>query len=144
MALSSTPKKKNSLKQHAKVLDFIKGIIVAYLITIPVFLIFSIILANTDFPERYIQPVVLATTIISVLAAGSIVTHGLKSKGWINGGLAGLIYMLVLYLFSSIIFRDFSINRYIITVFVIGILTGCIGGILGINLKRSSSRIKSR
>lgn len=143
MASSSTPKKRSPVKQHVKALDFVKGIVAAYLVTIPVFLIFSVILANTDFPEKHIQSVVIATTIISVLVAGSVVTHGLKNKGWINGGFAGLIYMLVLYLFSSIIFRDFSVNRYIITVFIIGILAGCIGGILGINLKRSN-KIKSR
>ena len=43
--------------------------------------------------------------------------------------------MLILYALSSIIFENYSINKYVITMAVIGILAGAIGGILGINHK---------
>ena len=45
------------------------------------------------------------------------------------------IYAL-LFLLSSSTYGDFSINMHIVTMFVIGTLTGSIGGIFGINLKK--------
>jgi len=44
--------------------------------------------------------------------------------------------MLILYLVSSIVYREFAINSYVLILLGIGILSGSIGGILGINLKR--------
>jgi len=120
-----------------------KAILISYIITIPVFVIFALILANTDFPHKYISPVVVVTTIMSILIAGLTVTKNAKSWGWLHGGLVGFVYMFVLYILSSIIFRDFSIDRYVLTMAAIGVLTGAIGGIMGINIKRGSrNRIK--
>ena len=119
-------------------LPIIKGIAVSYIITIPVFMIFALILTNTDFPEKFTSPVVIITTIISVLTAGSTATKGLKNKGWLNGSIVGFIYMFILYILSSIIFKTFTVDKYVITMTIIGVLTGAIGGIIGINFKRSS------
>jgi putative membrane protein (TIGR04086 family) len=69
---------------------------------------------------------------------GSTSTRGVKNKGWLNGGIVGMIYMLVLYLASSLVFNDFTVDNYVITMGLIGIFTGAIGGIIGINIKRPS------
>ncbi len=120
-----------------------KAILISYIITIPAFVIFALILANTDFPHKYISPVVIITTILSILIAGSTVSRHAKSRGWLHGGLVGFVYMFVLYILSSIIFNDFSVDRYVLTMALIGILTGAIGGIMGINAKRGSrSKVK--
>lgn len=125
--------------------SMIKGIIISYLITIPTFIIFAFILTYTNFPERFIPAAVTITTIISVLIAGSTATKNVKSKGWMNGGVVGLVYMFILYLFSSIIFKNFSIDRQVVTILIIGLITGAIGGIIGINLKKSiHSRYRGR
>ena len=127
--------------------SILKGIFAAYVITIPLFMLFALILSNTDFPQRLISPAVIVITIASVFTAGLVSTRGVKSKGWMNGGLVGLIYMLVLYLLSSIVYKSFAIDRYAITMAVIGILTGAIGGITGINAKKGmkyKSTVKKR
>ena len=120
-----------------------KAILISYIITIPTFVILALILANTDFPHKYISPVVVITTIMSILVAGSMVSKKAKSRGWLHGALVGFVYMFVLYILSSIVFNNFSIDRYVLTMAVIGILTGSIGGIMGINIKRGSrSKVK--
>lgn len=117
-----------------------KGILLSYIITIPVFIIFSVILTYIDFPEKLINPVVLVTTIFSILIAGISVTKNAKDKGWLNGGFVGFVYMFLLYLFSSIVFKNFKIDRYVTTMIIIGVLTGCIGGILGINMRSAANK----
>lgn len=132
------PKEKTA--ENVTIFSIIKGLMVAYLISIPAFLLFALILTNTDFPEKYKSIAVIITTIVSLFVAGMTATKGSRSKGWLNGSVAGFIYMLVLYLLSSIIYRNFSIDRYVITMAVIGILTGAVGGIAGINVKAGSTR----
>jgi putative membrane protein (TIGR04086 family) len=128
----------STLNDHNNLMSILRGIIVSYIITIPTFIIFSFILTYTNFPEKYILPVVVITTVISILMAGSTVTRSVKDKGWLNGGIVGFIYVFVLYIVSSLIYGNFAINRYVITMVIIGILVGAIGGIVGINIGLSS------
>ncbi len=121
--------------EKLNVVSLMKGLLVSYIITIPVFMLLALILTNTDFPKRLITPAVVVTTVISVLTAGFVSTRGVRNKGWLNGSIVGLIYMTILYLISSLIYNDFSIDKYVITMTVIGIISGAIGGIVGINTK---------
>lgn len=126
---------KTSLLERINLVSIAKGIAISYIITIPLFFIFAYILTYTSFPEKYISTSVLITTIISILLAGSTTTKGVRSKGWLNGAFVGFVYMVILYLFSSIAFSDFTVNEHIISMTFIGIFTGAIGGIMGINAK---------
>lgn len=129
---------KTALPGEIKLMTILKGVLVSYIITIPTFIIFAFILSNTNFPERYINPVVIITTVISILFAGLTATKSIRSKGWLNGAIAGLIYILILYVASSLVFSDFSINKNVVTIAFLGILAGIAGGIIGVNLKKSS------
>lgn len=117
-------------------LPIVKAVVLSYIVTIPVFTVLALLITYTNFPDKFILPGVIVTTIISILVAGSTSTRNLKSNGWLNGSLVGLVYMFILYLLSSIVFKDFSINEHVLTMTVIGILTGAIGGIIGINIRR--------
>lgn len=127
---------KSAINGNYYPLTIIKGILISYVITVPTFMIFAYILTNTNFPEKYISPAVIITTVISILVAGSAVTRNARSKGWLNGAIVGLVYMLVLYITSSLVFMDFSVNGYVVTIMLLGALAGTIGGIVGINLKK--------
>lgn len=127
---------KAPLNDSFNFVSVLKGILISYVITIPMFMLFALLLTNINFPERLTTPAVVITTVVSVLFAGSTATRDAKNKGWLNGGLVGLLYMLVLYLVSSLVLNNFIIDKYVLTMTFIGILTGAIGGIVGINLKK--------
>jgi putative membrane protein (TIGR04086 family) len=127
---------KKNISEHIGVFVILRGIIIAYLLTLPAFAIFALILTYSDFPEKYISTVVLITTIISILTAGSTATKNIRNKGWLNGAIVGAVYIIILYFLSSIAFKDFSINRQMILMFIIGLISGSIGGIIGINFKK--------
>jgi putative membrane protein (TIGR04086 family) len=128
----------NTLNEYPNLKSILRGIIISYIITIPTFIIFAFILSYTNFPEKYILPAVVITTAISILMAGSSVTRNVSNKGWLNGGVVGFIYMFVLYIASSIVYGNFSIDRYVMTMGIMGALIGAIGGIVGINFKRGT------
>ena len=126
---------KTSLSERLNILSIMKGIVLSYIITIPLFLIFSFVLTYSDFPEKYVSPLVVVITILSILFAGAYSTKRRQSRGWLNGGFVGLVYIFVLYLFSSIISNNYGMDKKVLSMFLIGILSGSIGGIIGINLK---------
>ena len=59
----------------------------------------------------------------------------IKKNGILNGGIIGFIYILAIYLLSSLIGGGFGLNIYGIIMMIAGIVAGAIGGIVGVNLK---------
>lgn len=111
------------------------GIVISIVLTLVLLFVFSIILAYTNTSEATIVPVIIGITGISILSGSSIATSKIKKKGIVNGMIIGGVYIFILYLISSILSAQFSLNMYSLTMMVIGIVSGAIGGIVGVNLK---------
>lgn len=126
---------KKSLDEHVNLIRVAKGLIFSFLITLPCFFIFALFLTYTDFPEKYTSMAVLVTTVISVLVASAYSTRNVKHKGWMNGCFVGILYVAILYLASSIVDKNFMLNFSGLLTFIIGAIVGCLGGILGINMR---------
>ena len=115
--------------------NIFKGIAIAMITTVIMLLIFSIILAYTNTSENTITPVIMVVTGISILPGSSLGSIKIKKNGIINGGLIGGIYILILYLISSILNWQFGLNMQSIIMIVIGMICGILGGIIGVNKK---------
>lgn len=113
----------------------IKGIAISFILTLISVFIFSIVLTYTSTPESTIFPVIAFITAISILIGSSISTIKINKRGIINGGAIGLIYILILYLLSSIITTGFMVNLNTIILIAAATLAGMIGGIVGVNIK---------
>ena len=123
------------LKSNNGVFNILKGIIIAFLFTIVMLTIFSILLVYTDLQETTIKPVIITTTGISILIGSSIGTRNFKKNGLINGSIIGGTYIFVLYLISSIANSNFQINLISTIMIAVGIVGGIFGGIIGVNTK---------
>jgi len=111
------------------------ALITAYGITVPVLLILAAVLAFTDFPEKYTTFAVLIATLTGLLAAGFKAGVLNQKNGVLKGSLCGLIYMVILYMVSSIIYKDFMLNSRAVIMILTGILAGAVGSIIGTNRK---------
>ena len=118
------------------VINIFKGIVISFILTLILLFIFSIILTYTQIPESTIGPVMIIITVISILIGSSISTIKIRKNVIINGGIIGMIYILILYLFSSMFETGFSVNIYSIIMIVFSIIAGMIGGIVGVNIKK--------
>ena len=121
----------NQEKNNIKIIA--KGSLVSIIITIVALMIFAIILSSTGVPETAIPTVIIIITAVSILIGSSLSMTKIKKNGIVNGALIGLIYIVFIYLLSSIVERDFSMSLYSIIMIVGSILAGAIGGIIGIN-----------
>lgn len=117
------------------VINITKGIIISFIITIILFYILGIILTYTNIPEKIITPAIIVITGISILIGTSISLMKTKEKGLIKGGIIGSIYFLLIYLISSGLLQNFEVNIYSIIMLIATFICGCIGGVVGVNIK---------
>ncbi|MCI8412065.1 MAG: TIGR04086 family membrane protein [Clostridia bacterium] len=112
------------------------GIGIAFITTFIFLLIFSAILTYSNISENMINPTIIVITAISILIGSSIVNMKIKKNGLINGGIIGGLYILTIYLISSLLNWKFALNTQSIIMIIVGIVFGILGGIIGVNQKR--------
>lgn len=130
--------KYNKMKEGIKlenIKNIFKGVGISIIVTLIALLIFSVILTYTNVGENTIAPVVIVVTALSILCGSSISTKNIKKNGMINGGLIGLVYLLILYMISSILNWKFSLNIQSLIMILVGTAFGILGGIIGVNRK---------
>lgn len=109
------------------------GVGVSLIFTVIALIIFSVILTYTNVQESVINPVIMIITAISILIGSSIVNAKIGKNGLVNGGLVGGVYIILIYLISSILNWRFSLNIQSIIMIAISIIFGILGGIIGVN-----------
>lgn len=112
-----------------------KGIGIAFLSTIILLLIFSSVLTYSNVSENTIPVVIMIITAISILLGSSIGNSKIKKNGILNGGVIGVIYILILYFTSSILNWKFALSIKSLIMIILCIIFGIIGGIIGVNRK---------
>ena len=122
-------------KSNSNLIKIIKGSAIAIILSLIFLTIYAAILSFTSVSETTMVPVVLVLTGISILIGSSMSSISIKKQGIINGGLVGLIYVLFLYIVSSIAGIGFELSMNSIIMLIVGIITGMIGGVIGVNIK---------
>ncbi|MCI8965500.1 MAG: TIGR04086 family membrane protein, partial [Clostridia bacterium] len=95
-----------------KLSSIFNGILFSFGITMISFLIFGIILSYTSISEDTINPVIIVITAVSILIGTSISCIKLEKNGLITGGIIGIIYIGLLYIISSALNNNFTLNTY--------------------------------
>ncbi len=122
-------------RKEQNIVKVIKGSIFAIILTIVLLLLFALILTYTNISEKTIAPVVIVITAISILIGSSISARNINKNGLLNGGSVGLIYIVFIYILSSILFTGFYLSVKSILMIISAIIAGIIGGIIGVNKK---------
>lgn len=113
----------------------IKGSVFSIVITLIGLLVYSIILSYTSISESTMTATIIIITAVSILIGSTISTSNIKKNGIVNGVLVGIIYIAIIYLISSIVTGNFLLNTNSIIMVIASVLTGALGGIIGVNKK---------
>ena len=124
----------NKIKINQNIFRIVKGSGFAIIISLVLLLIYASLLTTTNISETTMTPVVITISGISILIGSSISSFKIKKQGMLNGALVGIIYMMFIYLLSSILLTGFTIDMKSIMMIGIGLVAGMIGGIVGVNL----------
>ena len=114
----------------------ISGVLIAYAITCIVFITYAILLTYTNITEKNISLVVTISTIISVIIAGFDSAKGASGKGWLWGMISGAVYAVLLLCIMTWIRKAFLMDSRAITLLILSLAGGGLGGVVGINMKK--------
>jgi putative membrane protein (TIGR04086 family) len=137
--------KDEALKGESKIesksfgLSILYGLIFIFLFAIVTSLVFSLILNFTSVRESSLQYMITALSFIGLFGGGFLSGGKRKQKGWMIGGLTGLAYSLIIFLFQYLGYdRLFDAEQIIYhTCYT---LIAMMGGILGVNMATNNSR----
>lgn len=124
-----------NLKIDNSIKIIIKGSVISFISLLILLFVFSMLLAYTSVEESIIPIATIIINTVSILIGSSIATIHLKKNGILNGLIIGIIYMLTIYLISGILNSDFSLEIQSILLIIFGVMSGGIGGIIGVNIK---------
>lgn len=113
-----------------------KSLVISFGFTFVVFAVFALLLTYTGLPDSTIGTVVFVTMVIAVMLAGFMSARNATSRGWLNGALGGLLYVAILYMLGALFVTGFVFDKYVLSLLAVGFLSGAVGGIVGINMKR--------
>lgn len=123
-------------QEISPMINTLKGVAIAYAITIIVFIAYAILLTYTQLTEKQIPIVVTITTIISVIVAGYDSGKTANSKGWLWGMTAGLIYAVILVIIGVLTTKgNIKIEFSTVAMMIMTVAGGGLGGMIGINHK---------
>ncbi len=113
-----------------------KGVLISLVVSFVLLAIFAIVLTYTSVSENTIVPVIIVVTGISILVGTILESRKIVKNGIWLGGIIGLVYVLILYIISSLLNADFSINTQSFILILVAIFSGMIGGIIGVNNRK--------
>lgn len=123
------------INENKTFFNILKGVGISLIATLIMLIIFSILLTYTNIQENAINPVIMIITAISILIGSSIGNIKIRKNGLINGGIIGAVYIIIIYLISSILNWRFSLNLQSIIMIITAVVFGILGGIIGVNRK---------
>lgn len=111
------------------------GLMRGYIVSLLFFVIGAVLITYTSIGENVIPFITSVIMIIGITYSSIYCSIHLRKKGWLHGGVIGLVYVLILILLSKIFISDYSINRIALYKLALGVGAGIVGGILGVNIK---------
>jgi len=115
-----------AIDQASNIRRIIKGSIISIVITIVLLVVYSVILTYTNVSESTIPMVTLIITGVSILIGSQIAATHIKRNGLVTGMAIGGIYILTIYLLSSIISGNFGMSFFSIIMIIISVITGAL------------------
>lgn len=121
-------------KNKSRIKYLLKGVLVAFIITIIALIFFSLILRITSLRESKLTTLNNITMILSVAIGSFYTAVKIRENGWLNGAIVGALYYLIIILLNIVIIRPETSNMYLFIKLLISTVAGFIGGMIGINL----------
>ena len=125
---------KNKKAENAVINTFIRIEIIGLLIYVVVFLLSALIAMSVGLKSNYYM--IISLLMFSVCSFVTALTAGTKIRE--RGLLVGVIYTLplnTLVLLLSLFFADFSLDYHFVVSAISLLLSGAVGGVVGVNLR---------
>lgn len=114
------------------IVDFLKGLIVAMLISFALVIVLAFCLKWFSIDEKFISPLNIAIKIISVVVGSAIAVKG-GSKGLVKGLVFGGLYIALAFTSFSFLAKSFSFDLSLLLDLFCSCIAGGLVGIIKVN-----------
>ena len=134
--LKSTAKTVVSEDKVSRIHALASGVLTAYAITCIIMIGYAMLITYSTFTGERLPFVVTVTALVSVIVAGFDAAKGADSRGWMWGIIAGALYAVILVAIGIWVMHGLQIDSRTITMVILSIAGGGLGGVIGINFKK--------
>lgn len=110
-----------------------RGVLLAFALSLVLLFLASLVLHWTTVPEKISPYLVFGISLVAILFGSRFSGRRIGYRGWLHGGLVGLLYVLLLLALSLFLMPDFSLNFLVPVKVFIGFAFGAAGGMWGVN-----------
>ena len=112
----------------------LKGWSGAVLLTFMLMLILSLAMIKFELNDNIYSIIFTVITVVSLVIGAVLAARNNGERGWLTGGIVGLLFFVFIFVFSSVINGSFAFDITQIYKLIGCFGVGTIAGILGINL----------
>jgi len=110
-----------------------RGILLALLFSLVMILVIALLLYSSALPESTAPYLVYAVSIMAILWGSAHAARRIGSRGWLNGGLVGIAYVLVMLGGGLIASLGIAPGWTLVAKLFLGFIFGAAGGMWGVN-----------
>jgi len=111
----------------------IAGIIACAALAMIAAAILGLIMYRTLLPEAMLPSIMGAVNLVALICGGYFAGRKAENAGWLNGGLAGLLYTALLLVLGMFFFPGPTAAWTAVRRLLVGFVLGGLGGTVGVN-----------
>ncbi|MCX7695148.1 MAG: TIGR04086 family membrane protein [Caloramator sp.] len=124
---------KQDVKENIPII-YLKSIIRGIILSIVLLLITAIVFHYSNLDPKHIDTVTFIITVLSIVYASLYGCFKIKTKGYLHGGVIGVLYMVVVGMVSLFVQKGNIHFRGLIIMLIMSLAIGIFSGLIGIIL----------
>lgn len=123
------------VKSRSAVLEIIKSVIVAVILSLIFILLAALLIKVCNIKTSSIPIINQVIKGVSVLAA-CLLCLKTPTNGWLKGIVVGIVYIIIAFVLFSLLDGAFEFSLKLLNDAAIGTVTGCLSGIIAANIRK--------
>ena len=112
-----------------------RAVFTAFALNVVLVGIFSIFVYFFDMPEKLVSAVIIILSSLCVFFCGTAMARNIEKRGFLNGLVFGMVYLLLIFAVSLAAFGEISVTLHNGVRSICIMLSAIFGGVIGINAK---------
>ncbi|GIW49044.1 MAG: hypothetical protein KatS3mg079_520 [Caloramator sp.] len=124
---------KQDIKENIPII-YLKSIIRGIILSIVLLLITAVVFHYSNLDPKHIDTVTFIITVLSIVYASLYGCFKIKTKGYLHGGIIGILYMVVVGMVSLFVQKGNIHFKGLVIMLIMSLAIGIFSGLIGIIL----------
>lgn len=111
----------------------VTGIVACAALALAAAAVLGLVMSRTLLPEPLLPTIMGAVNLVALVCGGYLAGRRADAMGWLNGGLAGLAYTILVVVLGAFFFPGPAAVLLVLRRVAVAFLLGALGGTIGIN-----------